>query len=190
MYSLKIDFYIYHLLKLHPLAMDRLTPELLQEIKQVQESRFDLLLPVVYTNETHKDVWNKLCDVLTLSFDIPENLKKLVYNCGDRDLLWVPKVNGYTEYNYYQLASLDEKGSRTGWPSIFLSYLFTNSSLIYNDPYGFSKEEKRDRKLFYEHLKSKYTDEKQYLQRVKCMLFNNDDVFDCEEVIKKKVFTK
>lgn len=140
---------------------------------QSQLSRPDLLLPVIHTDDNHKHVFDNLMDALMLAFDVPKEATTTRYEFGNRDLLWVPDVSVNFNCNYYQLASF-ESSERHPVKSI-LSYLFDKSEPYYNDPYDFSEKEKADRKLFYNHLKSKYKDAETYIQRVKIFLFQNEE---------------
>ena len=102
----------------------------------------------------------------------------------NRDLLWTPtSYNLYSTCNYYQLSSL-RITEREPIMSI-ISYLFDKS-----EPYELSEDEKNDRKMFYTKLRNKYTCAKQYLLRVKTMLFSNPEVDCWTELIQKKVFSK
>jgi hypothetical protein len=72
-----------------------------------------------------------------------------------------------------------------------LHYLFKNFEPYYNDIYIFTDDEKRDRQVFYRHLRDKYKNSKQYIQRVGLVLFSNDDDLQYfEDTIQKKVFRK
>ena len=168
-----------------------LTSTMQDEITNIHKSDIRLLLPVEsYNVETHRRIYDTFLNVFFTAFDVPEEAVALRKGFDQRDLIDLPQnIESINRYNYYQLNTLNYFYEHIKPINALCSYLFTDKDLVYGDNYEFTEEELKERKMFYDKLRNKYSSGYQYMLRVNSVLFNNG-LFNKSELsnIEKRVF--
>jgi len=171
----------------------KLTKELLKEINVIFNDNNKYLLPIEYNEDNFKQINDSYKHSLMIAFDLSEEYLSLIDQFCNQDLLWLPSsfVDNKNENitNVFQLHSLPNS-NRESIISLF-GYLFTKTDYVDYERYEYSPEHLSLLKKFYEFLKNKYSCPKQYINRIKKVLFISEKNYileNYEPFLQKNIF--